>query len=371
MKVPYNYLDKQFDPTSVLCRRIWSDMRDVVQAGDFTLGAAVGRFEAAFAKVCGTKHAVGVSSGTAALTLAMKAHGVGPGDEVVTVPNTFVATVGAILAVGAKPVLVDVGDDYLMDLRAASKAVTDRTKLVIPVDLTGNPVRCGRALQGTHKGVYVLRDSCQAVGAMIGGEIAASKALASAFSLHPLKNVNVWGDGGVVVTDNDGLAEAVRLLRNHGLRGRDTVVVPGVNERLATMQAVVGLRVLETLPEITRARFQNARWYDEALRGLPGVVVPQRPDGVLQVFHTYVICVNQREELRAWLTEREVETKIHYPVPLHLQPGFKALGYHEGDFPIAESQARHILSLPIHQYLTEAQIGFVADSVRRFYKRGG
>ena len=359
MEVSYSYLKSQFAPNSALAQDILRDIADELARSGFTLGPWVDRFEAAICDTYGVKNCVGLNSGTDALFLGLKVMGVGPGDSVATIPNTFVATVAAIVAVGATPLLVDIGDDYLMDL---SQPALSSVKTAIPVFLTG-------LAKPSSKWTNTLNDATQAFGAEYEGHGVAAYPNMSAFSLHPLKNLNVWGDGGFVTTNNDGYASDLRLLRNHGLIDRDTAVMPGYNSRLDSIQAIVACHVLKEIDWIIERRVVNAKRYDDGLRGCPGVTFPARDPLAKQVYHTYVVTVDDRENLQEFLSQRGVQTKIHYPTPVHLTPGYRYLGYKAGDFPVCEAQATRILSLPIHQYVTEQQIDWVIESIRSFYEK--
>ncbi|MSQ11137.1 MAG: DegT/DnrJ/EryC1/StrS family aminotransferase [Dehalococcoidia bacterium] len=361
MKVEYSYLKRQFNPDEPRAKAILADLRKELYECQFTLGPWVTRFEQAFAEACGVKHAIGVNSGMDAL----KALGIKAGDKVLTTPNTFIATAGAIVELGAIPTFVDVGDDYLLDLKAAAK-LQKQMKATIPVDLTGNPVVLDSKVK--LNGI-IVRDSCQAAGARINGTPAAKTGNASAFSLHPLKNVNVWGDGGVIVTDDDALAKELRLLRNHGLQDWDTVVVLGHNSQLDAIQAIVAFHALKEMDELTDRRVANAARYDAGLEECPGVKLPPRNPKVRQVCHTCVIQVERCKELQAYLEKKGLETEVHYPMPLRLQPGLKYLGYKKGDFPKTEAQTARILTLLIHQYLKNDEIDYVIESLHGFYRQ--
>ncbi len=371
LKVPYNYLSDQFAPGGDLVNDILGDIRELVRTGEFTLGPKVQEFEEKFAELCGVKHAIGVNTGTDALILILKALGIGPGDEVITVPNSFIATANAIAYVGARPVFVDVDNEYLIDTDLVKEAITPRTKAVLPVHLTGNPVFMPSLMvlnNGTYERyIYLIEDAAQAVDAKIWKRKVGNWGIAGGFSLHPLKNFNVWGDGGMVTTNNDELAEKIRLMRNHGLASRDVCEMTGGNCRLHTIQAVVGLRLMPDVCRVSNARIENAALYDSLLQNVNGVTIPPRSPYKRQVYHTYVIQVERRAELKNFLAENGVETKIHYPVPIHLQKPYLELGYKKGDFPKCESQAEKILSLPIHQYLIEGQIRHVAGLIWEFY----
>ncbi len=373
--VPYNYLERQFDACGDLVNDILGDIRELVRTGEFTLGSPVREFEEKFAEICGVKHAIGINSGTDALILILKALGIGPGDEVITAPNSFIATANVILFVGARPVFVDVNDEYLMDDSKVNEAVTEKTKAVLPIHLTGNPVFMPGLASGDFqfevgrewRGIYVVEDAAQAVDAEIWGKKVGGWGVAGGFSFHPLKNLNVWGDGGMVTTNNDKLAEKIRLMRNHGLASRDVCEVVAGNCRLHTIQAVVALRLMADVHNVSNKRIGNAKLYDLLLQNVDGVILPPRPAYKRQVYHTYVIQVERREKLQNFLAENGVETKIHYPVPIHLQKPYLELGYKKGDFPKCEAQAEKILSLPVHQYLTEEQIHYVASLISKFY----
>lgn len=366
MHVKYMDLPRQFEDGVVVGR-----VAEEFKRCQFVLGPQVAEFEARFARLCGTAHAVGLNSGTDALFLALKALGVGPGDEVITVPNSFVATAGAIVMAGATPVFVDVDAEYLMDAALLEDAITPRTRAVIPVHLTGNPADMDAiGAIAARRGLHVIEDAAQAVGAAIGDRVVGSMGAAGAFSLFPLKNLGVAGDGGMLTTNSRQIFDKVMRLRHHGLRTRDEVEEWGVNSRLDTIQAIVGDAVLGTLDQVTAARIRNAAFYDQALTSLaPHVVVPPRRRGIKQVFHTYVVQVEARERLRQFLDARGVETKVHYPIPIHLQRAAEGLGYKRGAFPICEAQGERIVSLPVHEYLEEAEQSYVVEQIREFYSR--
>lgn len=364
MKVKYSHLDTQFADSE----EILDSIRSLLKTGQFTLGPAVEEFENRFAMLCGARFAIGVNSGTDALMLILRALGIGAGDEVITAPNSFIATAGAIAMMGATPAFVDVADDYNIDPDLIERAITPRTKAILPVHLTGNPAAMPQILEiAARHGVHVIEDAAQAIGAAIDGQAVGSWGTAAEFSLHPLKNLNIWGDGGVVVTNSEELADKVRLLRNHGLRTRDEALMFGHNSRLDTLQALVACHLMEKLGGITSARIRNAQIYDAALSQLPGAItLPPRRPNVRQVYHTYVIQARERDQLSSFLGERGIETKVHYPVPIHLQPAARSLGYRAGDFPVCEAQARFILTLPLHQDLSENQMAYVVENIRKF-----
>jgi dTDP-4-amino-4,6-dideoxygalactose transaminase len=367
MTVPYSYLDRQFaelDP-------YLEDIRQVVLSGDFTLGPPVEQFEEQFAALTGLPYAVGVGSGTDALILPLRAVGVGPGDEVITSPNTFVASVGAIVMAGATPVFVDSNADYTIDVEKIEAAITPRTKAILPVHLSGNPADMPAVMRiAERRNLAVIEDAAQAILASIDGKHVGSWGAAAGFSLHPLKNLNIWGDGGIIVTRSQELRDRLRLLRNHGMATRDEIHLWGGNSRLDSLQAVIALRLMKDVHTITAQRIANATRYDEAFADMTDVItVPARRPEIRQVFHTYVIRVKDRDRLLASLQQHGVRAKVHYPIPLHLQKAAAGLGYKAGDFPVCEEHCRTILTLPVHQHLTEAEMADVIGRVRGFYGR--
>ena len=366
MRVDYSYLDQQFaDIDGYL-----DDIRDLVISGDFTLGAAVSEFEERFAQVCGLPYAVGVGSGTDALALSLKVCGVGPGDEVITTPNTFIATVGAIVMTGARPVFVDNNEDYVIDANLIEAAITSKTKALLPVHLTGYPSDMPAIMEIAERhNIAVVEDAAQAILASIDGNHVGSWGATAGFSLHPLKNLNVWGDGGVIVTKSRDLYDKLRLLRNHGLANRDEIEIFGHNSRLDSMQAVVANRLVDQVYDITDKRIANAMRLDAGLADLGEyVLVPKRKPAIKQVFHTYVVRATNRDGLLRYLLENGVDAKVHYPIPLHLQEAAKYLGYKAGDFPVCEEHCRDILTLPVHQHLSEEQVDYMLEQVHAFYR---
>lgn len=366
MRVPFSYLDRQFADVDTYL----ADVRELVRSGDFTLGRPLLEFERRFAAVCGLPHAITVASGTDALLLSLKSLGVGPGDEVITTPTTFVATVGAIAIAGATPVFVDSTDGYVIDPAGIERVITPKTKAIVPVHYTGNVADMPAIMTIARRhNLRVIEDACQAIGAAIDGGPVGSWGEVACFSLHPLKNLNVWGDGGVIVTKDAGLADRLRLFRNHGLANRDEVVLFGHNSRFDTLQAVVGNRLLDEVELITRRRIEIAQRYDQAFADLDGAIrIPARRPGVKHVFHLYVVQARRRDELLAHLHRSGVEAKVHYPIPMHLQPASAALGYRAGDFPVSEEYSRTAITLPAHQHLTDEEVDYAIAQVRVFYQ---
>jgi dTDP-4-amino-4,6-dideoxygalactose transaminase len=365
MQVKYNYLDQQFADVEAY----FQDLRALVTSGEFTLGPFVEAFEKKFAAYIGVKHAIGTNTGTGALILSLKAVGVTPGTEVITVANTFIATVGAIVAAGAKPVFVDCDARYQIDVSKIEAAITDKTAAILPVHWAGCPPEMDKVMAIANRhGIPVVEDACPAVGAKIHGRHAGTFGRVNAFSMHPLKPLNVWGDGGIIVTDDDEAEKFLRLYRNHGLVDRDHVEIWGVNDRLQPFQAVVGARVLDTVEGLVEARIRNARLLDAGLKGLEAFInPPRRPEGYREVYQLYLATATRRDELVKYLISRGVEAKVHYPIPIHLQNCARDLGYRKGDFPVCEQQADEILTLPAHQHINEEQIAFTVSVIREFY----
>lgn len=339
-------------------------IQGVLRRGDFILGEAVAAFEAEWAHYCGVKHAVGVDSGLSALELALRAAEVGEGDEVITQANTFIATAGAIMAVGARPVLVDCDSEGQLDTRALDRAITRRTRAIMPVHLYGKIGDIdGVCRLATQAGIAVIEDACQAHGAIYRGRRAGSFGLAAAFSFYPAKNLGCFGDGGMLTTNDDTVAAAVRTLRNYGSKAKYEHIALPLNHRLDTIQAAV-LRV--KLPHLDRwngRRQYLADAYREHLAdgavGLPAAAEEGR-----HIYHLFVIQVPERDRLREALTAQGIETGIHYPIPLHAQPVLKRLGYRIGEFPNAERLAGHSLSLPMYPEMPTAHIERVAGALQ-------
>lgn len=364
-KVPFSYLPQEFDPKSARVRRILGGIEAELTRGHFTLGEHVTEFEERWAGYCGARYAVGVASGTDALMLIVKSL---RAETVVTVPNTFVGTVNAILAAGAKPLFVDIGDDYLM---SADTALIKRLAYsgarwpfyIMPVHWGGAPVRCSPNID-----FRIIEDAAQAAGASVDGQRVGSLGAAGAFSFHPIKNLCAWGDGGMVTTSDEGLAQEIRTLRNQGLEGRDDWAKPGYNSRLDTVQAIVLLEMMKTLDQVNDARIAIAQRYDQGLKSIQQVKVPARDPKKRYVYHLYQVEVIGRDKLLAHLLSKGVEAKAHYPHPLHLQPALAYLGYKQGDFPRAEAFCRNHITIPCHQFLSPTQVDYVAETIADFYR---
>jgi dTDP-3-amino-2,3,6-trideoxy-4-keto-D-glucose/dTDP-3-amino-3,4,6-trideoxy-alpha-D-glucose/dTDP-2,6-dideoxy-D-kanosamine transaminase len=363
-KVRYSYLAQQFaDPSE-----IFDELRKFLPTGQFTLGRPVAEFERRFAELIGTKYAVGVGSGTDSLKLPLKAIGVGHGDEVITAANTFIATAGAINEVGARPVFVDCDDSFCMDVNKVEAAITPRTKALMPVHFTGYMTDMRKLMPIAQKhGLPVVEDACQAILADIEGRKSGTWGIAGGFSLHPLKNLNVWGDGGIIVTNDDDVATTLRLLRNHGLINRDEIEIFGYNSRLDSVQAIVGNWLIKDVHQITARRIENAAHYDANFKMVPQIRVPDRPSDCKRVFHLYIVFAERRDELFKHCLQKGIDAKIHYPIPLYRQKALAHLGYKSGDFPIADRHAKEIISFPCDQHLDRSLQDYVIATVSEFY----
>jgi dTDP-4-amino-4,6-dideoxygalactose transaminase len=325
----------------------------VIDSTSFILGPDVRAFEEEFARFCGVQHAVGVDSGTAALHLAFLACDIGPGDEVITTPHTFIATITMLGRVGARPVLVDI------DPRTYK-----RTKAIMPVHLYGQPAEMDPILEIANRhGLKVIEDAAQAHGAEYKGRRVGSMGHMAIFSFYPGKNLGAYGDAGAVVTDDGETAEKVQLLRNHGRREKYEHLLQGFNYRIDTLQAAILRAKLAHLEECNEVRRRHAATYRDLLSDLD-LVLPYEPEHVKAVYHLFVVRLQERDAMREHLKARDISTGIHYPIPLHLQPAYRHLGHKEGDFPITEECARQVLSLPMYPELTQSQMEEVARAIK-------
>jgi dTDP-4-amino-4,6-dideoxygalactose transaminase len=335
----------------------------------FVLGKAVEEFEKKFASYCEVKHCLGVNSGTSALIMVLQALGIGEGDEVITTPNTFIATAEAISQVGAKPVFVDILENsYNLDPTILEKAITRKTRAIIPVHLYGQTADMDPILKIAEKNkIAVIEDSCQSHGARYNGKNAGSLALAGCFSFYPGKNLGAYGEGGAVTTNSDEIAQKIKMLRDHGSAKKFYHEYIGNNCRLEGIQGAVLSVKLNHLDDWNEKRRKNADLYRRYLKGT-GVVLPEEMPYARHVYHIFCIRVKERERLIDFLKQKSIYTNIHYPIPIHLQNAYSFLGYKKGSFPVTERCVDEILSLPMFAELTEEQIKYTADSIKEFYK---
>ena len=364
LPINHNYLFQQFSDYEIILEKI----KQVVLKGDFTLGDIVDEFENRFKTITNTQYAIGVGSGTDALFLSLKALDIREGDEVITTPFTFFATIGAIVTAGARPVFVDIKDDFNIDPSKIVEKITQKTKAILPVHWAGKPCEMNEIVKiAKQHGLYVIEDACHAIQASYHNRLAGSLGEIACFSFHPLKNLNVWGDGGIVTTNSEVLANKLKLMRNHGLKNRDECLMFAYNSRLDTIQAVVALHLLDKLDFITASRIEHAKAYDYFLKEVSEIYIPERESHIKQVFHLYSIQCEKRDVLQRYLIQEGVDAKIHYPIPMHLQPAAAYLGYQKGDFPICERIANQTLSFPVHEFLETGQLEQVAVFVKQFY----
>ena len=347
--------------------RVLEEIARVFEEGSFILGPAVEKFETDFASFCQTRFAMGVDSGTSALELALRAHEIGPGDEVIVQVNTFIASALAIAAVGATPRLVDIDPETLqIDVDKAAAAVTSKTRAIMPVHLYGHLADMDPIMDlARENGLFVIEDACQAHGAEYKGHRAGSIGHAAAFSFYPGKNLGAYGDGGAVVTNSDVIAKKVQLLRNYGQDKKYSHRVKGSNHRLDSVQAAILNVKLERLEEWNLMRRRAAVRYHQLFADSEVRTMAEQP-ACRSVWHLYVIRCRRRYELQNSLISRHIHAGIHYPVPIHLQPAFAELGHKRGDFPNAETAAREILSLPMYPELEVQQQDRIAAEVRDF-----
>ena len=313
------------------------------------------------------EHVVAVNSGTDALSFGLTAVGVGPGDEVITPPNSFIASTAAIAHLGAKPVFVDVCADQNIDPNLIEGSITRNTKAIMPVHLTGRMANM-KAITGIGNkfNIPIVEDAAQAVGSRYENQPSGTWGIVGCFSTHPLKNLNSCGDGGFITTNDTNIAETIRSLRNHGLVGRDTVSKFGFVSRMDEIQAAILRFRLNRLGDVVRCRRFNASLYRSILNS-EVIFHPADAPPEFNTWHTFVIQVDCRDQLREFLRSKNIETSIHYPVPIHLQPASTGLGYGRGDFPVTEEQADRILTLPIHQNLKEEEIHRIATAINQFF----
>jgi len=342
-------------------------IEDVFEESTFISGKFLSDFEKAFSDFCSVKYTVGVSSGTSALYLALIACGIGEGDEVITVPNTFIATTEAISAVGARPVFVDIDPvTYTIEVSKIEKAITKNVKAIIPVHLYGQPARMDEVLSLAGRyGLRIIEDAAQSHGAEYKTKKAGALGDVGCFSFYPGKNLGAYGDAGCVVTDNIEIAEKVRLLRNHGREEKYHHIVEGFNHRLDTLQAKLLSVKLRYLEDWNKRRRHIAEWYKEFLRDGP-LKLPQEDKDSLHVYHLFVIQTDNRDALKKNLEEKGIFAGIHYPIPLHLQKAYAYLGYKAGDFPVAEKVSKKILSLPMYPELKKEEVEFICERIKKF-----
>ncbi len=366
--IPFVDLKAQYDSIK---DEIDEAIQNVLNNTSFIMGEELKKFEEEFAQFCDVKYATGVANGSDALILALRACGIGKRDEVITVPHTFIATTEAITHVGGKIVFVDIDHKtYTIDVSKIEEKISNKTRAIIPVHLYGQPVDMGPIIELAKKyRLKIIEDAAQAHGAEYKGKKIGSIGDMGCFSFYPGKNLGAYGDAGIVVTNNEEIAEKIKLLRNHGrINKKYEHDIEGVSSRLDNLQAAI-LRVkLRHLNKWNNVRRSNAKKYSKLLSDIYGIIPPYEADYAKHVYHLYVIRTEERDKLRENLKSNGIATGIHYPIPLHLQPAYKYLGHRYGNFPITEECSQKILSLPMYAELSENQIMEICYGVKNFYK---
>jgi len=349
-------------------KQVLDKIEEVLDSGMFILGPELEAFEKKVANYLGVKYVVGLNSGTDALFLSLKALGVGPGDEVITVSNSFVATAVAIANTGAKPIFVDVKNNYLINEDLIEDAITSKTKVIIPVHLTGKPCNMNKIMSVANKyNLRVLEDCAQSIGAKFEGRKVGSYDV-GAFSLHPLKNLAAAGDGGFVATNDEAIYKSLLIYRNIGLKDRNHCEILGFNSRLDNLQAAILNIKIDYLDEINIKRRENAKIYCKELQNVHEIkYIPFDLDNEYSVYHTFVIQVERRDELKDYLKNYGVETNIHYPNPIHVQKAFNYLNIDSTKLEFTDKQSRMILSLPINESVTSEELKYVSNMIKNFY----
>ena len=366
MKIKHNYLSEQFKSPN----KIFKLINDTVKFNDFTLGRNVDKFEKQFCKYQKVKYALGVGSGTDAIFLSLKALNIKEGDEVITPTYSFYATAGAIATTGAKPVYVDIKKDLNIDEEKIEKKITNRTKAIVPVHWSGRICNMKKIVQLAKKyKLHIVEDACHAILAHDDKKkFAGNFGITGCFSMHPLKNLNVWGDGGVITTNNKKIYEKLKLMRNHGLINRNNCKLYGYNSRLDTIQAAVGLEMIKKIKKITNSRIKNANYLNKNLKNIRQIELIEEKKNYKSVYHLYQFFCKRRDELNDFLRKNKIDSKIHYPKPLHLHDAAKKFKYRKGQFVNAESLSNKVISIPVHEYIKKKHLDYIINKIKFFYK---
>lgn len=364
MKVPYNYLPFEFNQN----HSIYAEWKKLIKSSDFTLGKYVKKFEDKFATYTRSKFCVSTNNGTDALILSLKALNVGAGDEVISVSNSFYATTGAIVAVGANPVLVDCDERYQINIDEVEKKITKKTKVILPVHWAGASPDMLRLVKIARKyKIYIVEDACMGIGGKVNNKHPGTFGNIGAFSMHPLKSLNVMGDGGMIVTNDRKIYQWILKYRNHGMIDRDNIDIWGVNYRLQPLQAIVAINRLKDLDSVIRIRNNNAQYLDRKLLTIyPNIKIPKRIDGYLETFSLYMLLARDRNKLLKELINKGIEAKVHYPIPLHKQKAYLRR-FKKIKLPVSESQSKKLITLPIHQFLKKNQLDYMVKIIKNFY----
>lgn len=363
MEIPFNDLKKNYTQKKA---KIDSAIKSVLESGYYILGNKVKKFEEEFAAYIGTKHAIGVANGLEALQISLLAINIGKDDEVITTPHSAVATTLAIIAVGAKPIFVDIDEYFHMDEDKIEEKITNKTKAIIPVHLFGQAVEIDTIMKIAQKhGLSVIEDAAQAHGAKFKSKKVGTFGDTGCFSFYPTKNLGAFGDAGMIVTNSEELAEKCKMIRNYGQKNRYEHEVYGINSRLSELQASILSVELPELDKNNKKRQRVADQYTKELTDVKQIVLPKKRVGANSVFHLFVIETNRRDELQKYLKENGIATLIHYPIPIHKQKCLK--DYNNVVLPVAEEKSKKILSLPIHPYLTEKEVTYVCKHIKQFF----
>ena len=369
MKTPYVDLKLQWRKDKP---KLLPIIEKILSKGSYVIGEEVDKFEENIARYCNTKYAVAFNSGTDALTLGLMLLGVQKGDEVITPPNSFISSTSSIIHIGAVPVFADVLDDQNIDPKEIEKKITKKTKAIMPVHWAGRPCEMDKiySLAKKYK-LNIIQDSAHVIGAKFKKKHLVNFGDACTYSMHPLKNLNVWGDGGFIVTNKKSLAKKLYLIRNHGLKNRDNVEIFGYNSRLDTIQAAVAnYKMKNKLDNITKKRIQNATMLDKMLSNNKNVITVKRLKHLKEVFHLYHINVfKKRDSLQKYLIKNNIDAKVHYPIPVHLQKAAKYLKYKKGDFPVSEKLANTSISLPVHEFIDKRHVNHMVNIINKFYQK--
>ena len=365
MKIRHNYLSEQFSNS----KKIFSLINKTVKFNDFTLGRYVDLFEKEFCKYQKVKYAIGVGSGTDAIFLSLKALGIKDGDEIITPTYSFYATAGAIATAGAKPIFVDVKDDLNIDEDKIEKKITKKTKAIVPVHWSGRICNMKKILRLAKKyNLHVVEDACHAILAHDDKKkYAGNFGVTGCFSMHPLKNLNVWGDGGIIATNNKKIYEKLRLMRNHGLISRDNCKMYGYNSRLDTIQAAVALEMIKKINFITNSRIKNANYLNKKLKSIKQIKLIKEQKKYKSVYHLYQFYCEKRNQLNNFLRSNKIDSKIHYPKPLHLHDAAKKFKYNKGQFKNAEKLSKKVISIPVHEFVSKKQLDLIINKIQKFY----
>jgi len=365
MRIRHNYLSEQFNNS----KEIFKSINKIVKFNDFTLGRYVDFFEREFCKYQKVKYAVGVGSGTDAIFLSLKALGIKDGDEIITPTYSFYATAGAIATAGAKPIFVDIKDDLNIDEDQIEKKITKKTKAIVPVHWSGRICNMKKILRLAKKyNLHVVEDACHAILAHDDKKkYAGNFGITGCFSMHPLKNLNVWGDGGIIATNNKKIYERLKLMRNHGLISRDNCKMYGYNSRLDTIQAAVALKMIKKINFITNSRIKNANYLNEKLKSIKQIKLIKEQKKYKSVYHLYQFYCEKRNQLNNFLRSNKIDSKIHYPKPLHLHDAAKKFKYNKGQFKNAEKLSKKVISIPVHEFVSKKQLDLIINKIQKFY----